>query len=1230
MPCPRLRLLPVCLSAVVLACGAGRAAAAADEEQSLGGVVYAGADWQRDGFGDHRAVVEVAAAADVVRATIPWRRHDADFRGKGVVVQDLATGATVVNSLACNLGRETGDVLFQPATAPGRYAIYYLPYREVTATGEWNGEYLPQRQRADPAWIARHGLADAARIEPGIRFLGAPWEGPEGGLGAAFEIMAPSGGGFAGNDYALDFEVRFADHRGSFVQPLVLAQDDGRGYVVTVYDYGGRSLVMQIDRRDGTRPDGQPELVELVKANWEAAWPVNLDLPLRVSLTVKALPAETVITARASGSGTDGRPFTTPLLTAVDTSPARIGAGEPPRFVRIYPGDGKGGAFVHALVVRDRDDRVVFDSAHAPRGRLLANTATAAGATLDPLPAARLVRMEWRRRAGERPDMNSFHPMEIIASQAELAELLAAHGEPALLFPEDRTRPVVMPDFLPRSWALAGPRDAFAGACQPSEYYCWQIGVWAAREDVTAVEVEAGDLRAADGSTVIRGADVSCFSLGGVDHHGRRCTREFQLARGMVRPLWLGMMVPDDAAGRLEGEVRVRINGGPPRAIRIALDVAGPPIPEHGDDEPWRHSRLRWLDSTLGLDDAVVPGPYVPVTSRGATSEILGRTVEFGGQGLPVRISSGGHELLAAPIRVAGAAGGRPVEFGPAETTVTLANPSRVARTSRSAAGPLALTVSTQLWFDGAIDCELELAATEDVPLDDLAVVVPLRRELARYFVGFSFRGDRRPASWNWAWDRRYLDNAAWCGTVAAGLGLALRGDRDSFDLARLRWEEHAAWINEGRGGASLGEDGDAVLLRAFTGARLVTAAAPLRLRFRLFVTPFKPVRPDHWERWFFNTIGHHHHATEVNPYINYPFLTMPRLRQVRDESAAAGQRGMTIYYTLRELSSAAPELFAFRSLGDEILKRSGAFVYGTDGFRVAGEGGGHPWLREHLVAGYSPAWQQTLFDGEVDAAVAVEGDGRMTNYYIEGLAYLQRKLGGVGVYLDGIGYDRITMLRLARVASAAGADIEIPFHSGDDFKNPWGERHAAPVCFYMEHLPYVTQLMFGEVFWFDGPEGYWMTNLAGLPFGVVNQFYPVPGPDYPFRSLLYASAPNVGPSAAPIHAMWDRWGINTQTKVLGYWDKNCPVKTNARDTFASVYVNEGKALICVASWAKETTPVTLTVDWPALGLDPAQVRVSLPDIGSVQKPQETFDLSQPIAILPGKGIVIGAEKRSP
>ena len=143
-----------------------------------------------------------------------------------------------------------------------------------------------------------------------------------------------------------------------------------------------------------------------------------------------------------------------------------------------------------------------------------------------------------------------------------------------------------------------------------------------------------------------------------------------------------------------------------------------------------------------------------------------------------------------------------------------------------------------------------------------------------------------------------------------------------------------------------------------------------------------------------------------------------------------------------------------------------------------------------------------------------------------------------------------------------------------------------------------------------------------------MDSFYPVPGPDYPFRAMLYASSPNVGASAADIRALWDRWGLNEQTKTLGYWDANCPVQTNAQDVFASVYINEGKALICVASWAQAKTSVTLTVDWETLGMSPDRVAITVPDIGSVQRPQATIDLMQPLVIEPGKGIVIGLEAR--
>ena len=49
------------------------------------------------------------------------------------------------------------------------------------------------------------------------------------------------------------------------------------------------------------------------------------------------------------------------------------------------------------------------------------------------------------------------------------------------------------------------------------------------------------------------------------------------------------------------------------------------------------------------------------------------------------------------------------------------------------------------------------------------------------------------------------------------------------------------------------------------------------------------------------------------------------------------------MYYTVRELTNAVTEIWALRSLGDEILG--------------SGKGGGFPWLREHFDSDYTPQW---------------------------------------------------------------------------------------------------------------------------------------------------------------------------------------------------------------------------------------------------------------------------------
>ncbi|MCC6446141.1 MAG: hypothetical protein IT210_22150 [Armatimonadetes bacterium] len=91
-------------------------------------IPYAVAPWPENDRGNHRAVVRAAAKADAVRAHIPWRRRDRQPEAKDVRVYNSATGQRVMNVFRASVTREYGEIVFQPATAPGEYEVYCLPY----------------------------------------------------------------------------------------------------------------------------------------------------------------------------------------------------------------------------------------------------------------------------------------------------------------------------------------------------------------------------------------------------------------------------------------------------------------------------------------------------------------------------------------------------------------------------------------------------------------------------------------------------------------------------------------------------------------------------------------------------------------------------------------------------------------------------------------------------------------------------------------------------------------------------------------------------------------------------------------------------------------------------------------------------------------------------------------------------------------------------------------------
>ncbi len=856
-----------------------------------------------------------------------------------------------------------------------------------------------------------------------------------------------------------------------------------------------------------------------------------------------------------------------------------------------------------------------------------------------------------------RTAMDACAPMELIAGEDEVAVLLVRYGDrPFLLFPEDRQRPIRMADDLPWHWAQSGPAASFTGAARPNEYYTFQVGVYA-RQPLTELAVTWGALRS-DGGDELPAAALTCFNLGGTDWVGRPFHKTLAVAAGHVQPLWFGVDVPVTARpGAYCGRLEIAAADVPAQSVELLLTVGGAVLPDRGDHDLASQARLRWLNSTVGLDDEPTAG-YPALRVHQHAVSCLGRRVDLGRTGLPERIRSyfapsvdrlqrQPTDLLARPMTLAAATAAGPLAWRPATFQIDQPGPGVVLATAAATAGPWRLDTRLRMEPDGHLDCRLTLTATAAGNLADLALEIPLRRAVAVYMMGMGRKGGYRPADWHYEWHRDRANHHCWLGTVNAGLHLKLKHDRDVWDLANL----HASgfpdgWYNQGRGGCDIRENGaDEVLIRASCGPRALAAGESVSLRFSLLLTPFKLLDvKGHWRQRYHHidcwdgripdlaeatrvgaTVVNLHQGGRLNPYINYPFLFAAGIKAEAGAAHAAGLK-YKLYYTVRELSHMTKELWAFRSLNGEIYQEQGARLIADQfadkpaagGAEVAGGTGG-PWLREHLVDRFVPAWQQTLPDGEMDQAIATTGLSRLHNFYLEGLAWLIRELGTDGIYLDGVGYDREIMKRVRKTMDRARTGCLIDFHSGNNFHPDYGLNNV--LSMYMELLPYVDSLWTGEGFDYSETPDYFMTEICGIPFGLMNDM--LQGGGNPWRGMLYGMTCRYGwqQGGDPQHLwkLWKTFGIGA-ARMFGYWTPECPVRTDHPQVLATAYVKRGgKTLIALASWAPAPVACHLVIDWKKLGVDADAVVLRAPALPEFQ-PAAGFLSGAAIPVAPGRG----------
>ena len=841
------------------------------------------------------------------------------------------------------------------------------------------------------------------------------------------------------------------------------------------------------------------------------------------------------------------------------------------------------------------------------------------------LPAAKVVQFQAIN------ELNSFYPMEVIATSNETARLLKEHpGEKYILFTEDRKFPIRMTTDIPYKWIADNRHDFFYGQADKGEYYVFQLGVWAARSNVENLHVDFSALTNKATGEQIPASSFTCVNTEGTDVTGTVFEKNCSVDKGKVQALWVGTQLPEHlSAGTYQGTVTVSAANAESKTVQVSLNVSENVIANHGDNEPWRHSRLRWLNSQIGFDDEVI-APYTPLVMKDKTISCLGREIKLSDLGLPEHITSyfketmtgigtNGRSVLAAPMELAADGGA----WENLNFEITKHKQGAIAWKALNQNSRFLMDLEGEMESDGNIAYKVTLVAREDASVEDVALRTHLASGVGRYMMGLGEKGGYCPNDLRWKWDVEKNQDAVWVGDVNAGIQIRLYDNKYERPLNTNFYHQKplhmpVSWCNAGNGGIDIHNAADGTRINAYSGKRSVKKGDRLYYYFNLALTPFRPIDTDkQWrERYHHNyefldgiqkrgaNVINIHHANAINPFINYPFLRTKEMKAYIDGAHARDMK-VKIYNTVRELSNSCVEMFALRSLGNEIFSE--------------GPGGGFSWLQEHLDQNYIGAW---FVPGLKDAAIVNSGISRWHNYYLEGLDWLMKNVGIDGLYIDDLAFDRMTMKRIRKVMNRTNPGAMIDLHSANQYNPKDGFANSANL--YLEHFPYLDRLWFGEYFNYDFPPEFWLVEVSGIPYGLMGEM--LEGGGNPWRGMLYGMtgrSPRV--DNGPLWKLWDSFGMQN-SEMIGYWVKDNPVKTGSEKTLATVYSHMGdKALISLATWEDTDAKVKLSIDWAKLGLDPSKVTLHAPAIENFQQ-ETTWKPSDEIVVPKGKGLLIIAK----
>ena len=275
-------------------------------------------------------------------------------------------------------------------------------------------------------------------------------------------------------------------------------------------------------------------------------------------------------------------------------------------------------------------------------------------------------------------------------------------------------------------------------------------------------------------------------------------------------------------------ELRARVVKGEQELDAAMRDFVKPP-------EPWREVHGEALTAP--------PSPWTPMettTGEDGSVEIdcWGRRHRFDGMPFPAFIRNADAVQLAAPIRLELRVGGETVPWTAVSMADVEAGPTQVGFKTSMRAGPVALSATTAIEYDGMLWNEITLSPDGATTVDALDLVVPID---ARYASLLHVTQDEcvpgktgREDGWTWDYPaRRFF---VWVGNE--DLGLTWFYERPD----QKRFADPDRFVR-------LERRGDTMFFKVRYVAAPTALSEPFTLKFGLQATPVRP-RPKGWRSW--------------------------------------------------------------------------------------------------------------------------------------------------------------------------------------------------------------------------------------------------------------------------------------------------------------------------------------------------------------------------------------------